>query len=180
MSTVIIRQVSTAVLAGVLVAAGAVVSAQQHSPQRPAQVQAHDGQRGEGRRVSAQVPQRAKWWQDEKIKAELRLTSEQSARIDDVFQSFFARMKDTADELGRREEQLSRLISGNDVTEAQLLKEADQVEVLRGSLAKARTLMLFRMRRELSAEQRNKLAEIQKAQEQERRAGRSPEHSQIP
>jgi Spy/CpxP family protein refolding chaperone len=40
--------------------------------------------------------------------------------------------------------------------------------------------MLFRMRRELTPEQRNKLAEIQKAQEQERRAGRPPERVQIP
>jgi hypothetical protein len=32
----------------------------------------------------------------------------------------------------------------------------------------------------LSPDQRNKLAEIQKTQEQERRAGRPPERSQIP
>ncbi len=81
------------------------------------------------------------------------------------------------DELNRREEQLSNLISGNDVTEAQLLKQADQVEALRGSLSKARTLMLFKMRRVLSAEQRSKLVDIQKAQERERRGGRAPEHS---
>lgn len=176
----IIRQVSAAVLAGVLATAGAAAAGQQRDPQRAAQSQAHDGQRPDGRRGSPQVPQRAKWWQDEKMKAELRLTADQSTRIEDLFQTYFARMKDTADELGRREEQLSRLISGNDVTEAQLLKEADQVEVLRGTLAKARTLLLFRMRRVLSADQRNKLAEIQRAQEQERRAGRPPERGQNP
>jgi Spy/CpxP family protein refolding chaperone len=82
------------------------------------------------------------------------------------------------DELTRREEQLSNLISGNDVTEAQLLREADQVEILRSSLSKDRTLMLFRMRRVLSAEQRSKLVEIQKAQERDRRGGRPPEHGQ--
>jgi Spy/CpxP family protein refolding chaperone len=178
-STVIIRQVSATLLAGVL-AAGVAVSAQQHSPQRPAQSQAHDEQRTDGRSGPPGVPQRAKWWQDDKIKAELRLTTDQSAHIEDVFQSFFARMKSTAEDLSRREEQISKLISASDVTEAQLLKEADQVEVLRGTLAKARTLMLFRMRRELTPEQRNKLAEIQKAQEQERRAGRSPDRVQIP
>ncbi len=180
----IIRQVSAAVLTGLLATAGVAVAAQppspqSASPQRPAQGQAHDGQR-EGRRESSQVPQRAKWWQDEKIKADLRLTADQSARIDDVFQAFFTQMKGTAEDLSRREEQLSQLISANDVTEAQLLKEADQVEGLRGALGKARTLMLFRMRRVLSADQRNKLAEIQKAQERERRAGRPPERSQIP
>ena len=84
-------------------------------------------------------------------------------------------MKDVVDELNRREEQLSNSISGNDVTETELLKLADQVETLRGTLSKARTLMLFRMRRVLSAEQRSKLVEIQKAQERERRGGRLPE-----
>ena len=180
MSTVIIRQVSAAVLAGLLAVTGAAVSAQQHSPQRPAQSQARDDQRPDGRRGTPGVSQRAKWWQDDKVKADLRLSTDQSARIEDVFQTFFAKMKGTAEDLSRREEQLSKLISANDVTEAQLLKEADQVEVLRGTLGKARTLMLFRMRRVLTAEQRNKLAESQKAQEQERRAGRPPDRIQVP
>jgi Spy/CpxP family protein refolding chaperone len=179
-STVIIRQVSAAVLAGVLAAAGVAVSAQQHSPQRPAQSQAHDDQRPDGRRGTPGVSQRGKWWQDDRLKAELRLTADQSTRIEDVFQSFVTTMKGTADDLTRREGQLSKLISGNDVTETQLLKEADQVEFLRGTLAKARTLMLFRMRRELTPDQRNKLSEIQKAQEQERRANRPPDRVQIP
>ncbi len=174
------RQLSAAALAGLLAAAGVAVSAQQHPPQRPVQTQAHEDQRQDGRRGTGQVPQRAKWWQDARIQAELRLTADQSARIEDVFQSFFTRNKGTADELSRREEQLSKLISGSDVTEVQLLREADQVEILRGQLGKERTLMLFRMRRVLTADQRNKLAEIQKAQEQERRAGRTQDRNQNP
>ena len=177
----LMRQATAAALAVMLAGTGAVMSAQPLEAQAPAQSQAQDGQHRDGRAGQpAQVPQRAKWWQDEKVVAQLRLTPDQSARIDEVFQAFFAQMKDTAEELTRREDQLSRLISGNDVTEAQLLKEADQVEVLRGTLAKARTLMLFRMRRVLSADQRAKLAEVQKAQEQERRAGRPPEQRQLP
>ncbi len=175
-----LRQVSAAVLAGVLTVAGVAVSAQQHPLQRPAPGQAHDDQRPDGRRGTPGVPQRGKWWQDEKMKADLHLSVEQSARIEEVFQAFFAQMKGTADDLTRREEQLSKLISANDVTEAQLMKEVEQVEVLRGTIAKSRTLMLFRMRRVLSSDQRTKLAEIQKIQEQERRSGRPPERIQVP
>ena len=51
------------------------------------------------------------------------------------------KIEEKLDELNRREELLSNLISGNDVTEAQLLKEADQVEALRSSLSKDRTMM---------------------------------------
>jgi Spy/CpxP family protein refolding chaperone len=166
-STVLIRQVTATVLAGFLAAASVAAARQEHAKQG-----------GDARAGTAQASQRTKWWQDEKVKADLRLTSDQASRIDEIFQSFFVKMKDTADDLSRREEQLSKLISGNDVTEAQLLKEADQVEVLRGTLGKARTLMLFRMRRVLSAEQRSKLTEIVKAREQERRTGRLPERGQ--
>lgn len=176
----LMKQATAAALAVMLAGAGAVTSAQAPDARQPAPIQAHDGQRRDGGPGQGQVPQRAKWWQDEKIVADLRLTADQAARIDEIFQTFFAQMKGTAEDLTRREDQLSRLISANDVTEAQLLKEADQVELLRGTLAKARTLMLFRMRRVLSADQRTKLVEIQKAQEQERRAGRAPGRGQNP
>jgi Spy/CpxP family protein refolding chaperone len=172
------RRVTTGILATLLVATFSVAG-EQPARQRPSQTQPRDDQRGDSRGGPPQsVPQRVKWWQDEKVKAELRLAPDQSARIGEIFDASFATMKDVADDLTRREEQLSNLISGNDVTEAQLLKQADQVEALRGSLSKARILMLFRMRRVLSAEQRSKLVDIQKAQERERRGGRPPVHDQ--
>jgi Spy/CpxP family protein refolding chaperone len=145
----------------------------QGAPQGPPRAGQKDGRGG----PPQGGPRGFKWWQDEKTVAELRLAPEQSARIEEIFTASFAKMKDKVDELNRREEQLSNLISGNDVTEAQLLKDADQVEALRSSLSKDRTLMLFRIRRVLSAEQRSKLVEIQKAQERARRGGRAPEHS---
>lgn len=164
-----------AIWGGVLFVLAAAVAA---ADQRPAPTQTRYEQRGETRGGPTQgPPQRYKWWQDEKVKAELKLAPEQSARIEEIFQANFAKMKDVVDELNRREEQLSNLISGPDVTESELLKQTDQVESLRGTLSKARTLMLFRMRRVLTAEQRSKLVEIQKAQERERR-NRSPQHGQ--
>jgi len=118
---------------------------------------------------------RLKWWQDDKIKGDLRLAPEQSARIEEIWQAALTRMKPVVDDLGKREEQLSNLIYGNDVTEAEVLKQAEQVEALRAAIGKSRTLMLFRMRRVLSAEQRTKLADIIQSQDRERRQGRPPE-----
>lgn len=166
-------RIITGVLA-VLLAATALAVDQQRSPQSQPRADQRDGRGG----PPPGGPRGFKWWQDEKTVADLRLAPEQSARIEEIFTASFAKMKDKVDELNRREEQLSNLISGNDVTEAQLLKEADQVEALRSSLSKDRTLMLFRMRRVLSAEQRSKLVEIQKAQERERRGGRGPERGE--
>jgi Spy/CpxP family protein refolding chaperone len=163
----------------VVLLAAAVLAGDQ---QRPPQGSPQGPPRGDQKDTRGGPPQGVsrgfKWWQDEKMKAELRLAPEQSARIEEIFTASYAKMKDVVDELNRREEQLSNLISGNDVTEAQLLRQADQVETLRSSLSKDRTLMLFRMRRVLSAEQRSKLVEIQKAQERARWGGRGPERGE--
>jgi Spy/CpxP family protein refolding chaperone len=119
-----------------------------------------------------------KWWQDEKFKAELRLTPEQTAKIDEVFNTTFPKLRASYEELNRREEQLSNLISAIDTTEADVLRQADQVEAVRSELSKNRTLMLFRMRRVLSPEQRLKLQQLQKDHERERdrQPPREPEH----
>ncbi len=166
-------RMATGIMA-ILLAGSVLAGDQQRPPQGPLRSDQKDTRTG----PPQGAPRGSKWWQDEKIKGELKLSAEQSARIDEVFTTWFARAKDRYDELMRREDQLSNLISGNDVTEAQLLREADQVEFLRGSLSKDRTLMLFRMRRVLSAEQRSKLVEVQKAQERERRGGRGPERGE--
>jgi Spy/CpxP family protein refolding chaperone len=169
---VFIKYVIGGILAG-LVLATTAAAGQKPTPQHVVQKDpAKEAQRG-GPPGPGGVPQRFKWWQDDRIKADLHLAPEQSARIEEIFQASFTKMKDVVDELNRREEQLSNLISGNDVTETELLKQADQVESLRSSLNKARTLMLFKMRRVLSADQRAKLVEIQKVQERDRRGGRN-------
>jgi Spy/CpxP family protein refolding chaperone len=118
---------------------------------------------------------RFKWWQDPKVIAELHLAPDQSARIEEIWQTAATRMTSVVDDLRKREEQLSNLISGNDVTEAEVLKQADEVEKLRGVLGKSRTLMLYRMRRVLSAEQRGKLTDMMMAQDRDRRQGRPPD-----
>lgn len=170
----LMRRVLTGVLAGLLAATVAAADPHGNGQRPPQKEQVRDAPRG-GPPGSPGGMQRFKWWQDEHIIAELRLAPEQSARIEEIFQTAFNRMKPVADDLSKREELLSNLISGNDVTEAEVLKQADQVEALRGTLSKSRTLMLFRMRRVLSADQRSKLADIQRAQDRERRQGRTPD-----
>jgi Spy/CpxP family protein refolding chaperone len=160
----------------ILLAASVLAGDQQRPPQgQPPQGPPRSDQKDTRGGPPQGVSRGSKWWQDDKIKAELRLAPEQSVRIEEIFTASFAGLREKYDELSRRELKLSNLISGNDVTEAQLLKEADQVEALRSSLSKDRTLMLFRMRRVLSAEQRSKLVEIQ---ERERRGGRGPERGE--
>jgi Spy/CpxP family protein refolding chaperone len=157
-----------------LVLATAVLAGQQRPGQPPVRKDSPAGdQRGDHQRD----PQAGKWWQDDRFKSELRLTPDQSARIDEIWDAALTKAKPVVTELRHREEVLSNLISGsNDVTEAEVLKQAAQVEAIRSDLGQSRTLMLFRMRRVLSPEQRVRLAAIQKEQQERQRApGRPPE-----
>jgi Spy/CpxP family protein refolding chaperone len=170
---VFMNRVLTAALAGLMVATLAAAQQGQRPPQKDP---GRDAQRG-GPPGPPGGMQRLKWWQDPKVIAELHLAPDQSARIEEIWQSAATRMTPVVDDLRKREEQLSNLIYGNDVTEAEVLKQAEQVEALRGTLGKSRTLMLYRMRRVLSAEQRSKLADILMAQDRDRRQGRTPDRA---
>jgi len=117
---------------------------------------------------SAAPQSRAPWWKDESSKAELRLTDDQATRIDAVFRESWERMKSSYEELGRREKELSALVSGPDTTEADVVRQVEQVEVVRGELNKIRTVMLYRMHRILTPEQRVKLDELRRQRERER------------
>jgi len=109
-----------------------------------------------------------KWWQDEKMKAELALTADQSAKIESVFQVSMATQRKNFDELGRREKEFSEMLLRDDTTEAAVMRQAEQVEALRAEMSKNRTLMLFRMNRILTTEQRMKFNELQERRDRER------------
>ena len=81
-------------------------------------------------------------------------------------------MKSSYEELGRREKALSALVSGPDTTEADVVRQVEQVEVVRGELNKIRTVMLYRMHRILTPEQRVKLDEVRRARERDRERSR--------
>lgn len=101
------------------------------------------------------------WWKDAQFQKDLSLTADQSARIDTVFQSAITQLRQKKAELDEQEAELSRLIGAN-ADESVVTRQVDKVEGIRGTLNKARTLMLLRMRQVLTPEQRvtlNKLHE---------------------
>ncbi len=99
---------------------------------------------------------RFKWWQNESIQRKLGLTGDQSQRLEEVFQSALPDLRRGKRQLDTLESELARLVesSADDITVAQ---QVDRVEAARGVLNKTRTLMLLRMRRMLSADQRHRL-----------------------
>lgn len=99
------------------------------------------------------------WWRDAQFQKDLILTADQSGRIDAVFQSSIAPLRQKREELDQQEAELSRLIAAN-ADEAAVVRQVDKVEGIRASLNKHRTLMLLRMRQVLSPEQRVKLNKL--------------------
>jgi Spy/CpxP family protein refolding chaperone len=110
-----------------------------------------------------------KWWQAEKSRSDLGLSADQSVRIEEVFQSNVPKLKAAGDDLERLERQLSNLISGEVTTEADVIRQLDLIEAARAELNKTRILMLFRMRRILTPEQREKLKALHEQAERQSR-----------
>jgi Spy/CpxP family protein refolding chaperone len=121
--------------------------------------------------------QPAKWWQDDKFKAELGLTADQVNKIEEVFKASVPKLRASYEELDRREAQLSSLIEKAETSEADVVRQADQVEAVRSDLSKERTLMLFRIRLILSPDQRVKLKELHTSRERGRPRGPGRDNS---
>lgn len=117
------------------------------------------------------VAAQSKWWQSERFQRELQLSTDQIARIEEVFQSAMPELRKQKKTLDRAEDDLSRLIDTSE-DEAPVMAQADRVEEIRSELSKARTLMLLRMRRVLSAEQRLKLGALHEEWERNRKRDR--------
>ena len=111
------------------------------------------------------------WWKDAQFQKDLSLTADQSARIDSVFQSTITHLRQKKVELDEQEAELSRLIASN-ADEGVVTRQVDKVEGIRGTLNKARTLMLLRMRQVLTPDQRVILNKLHEQWDQSHRRSR--------
>jgi Spy/CpxP family protein refolding chaperone len=99
---------------------------------------------------------------------ELKLTPEQSAEIEQIVQSSFARMKADKEDLDRAQSDFRQLMERTSVNQRELLKAAERLEMARYSIAKERTMMTVRIHGVLTPEQRKGLDAIAKRHEAER------------
>lgn len=100
-----------------------------------------------------------KWWVDEPLRTELGITDQQSAAVEQVWQQTIPKLREARQRLDQLEAQLSQMIL-NAVDEATLVSQIDKVESTRADANKARMLMLYRMNRVLTPEQRVKVKAI--------------------
>ncbi len=108
-----------------------------------------------------------RWWHDETFRRELGLTSEQSTRLEGIFQQSLPHLRKHKDSLDRAQAEFDRLVErGSDVT---VMEQVNALESARAELNKSRVMMLLRMRRSLTADQWAKFTALQ----QQREANRS-------
>lgn len=105
--------------------------------------------------------QRFKWWQDEAVMRQVSLTAKQAKKIDDIFRASMPDLVKAKQELDRLERDLIPLVDSA-TDDAELEERVDRIETARAELNKRRSLMLLRMRRLLSVEQRVKLETLQR------------------
>ncbi len=104
--------------------------------------------------IPARGQRRHKWWQSDEVKIELGLTDARSAILEEIFQLTKPRQRELMEELQHEEERLSDLIRVMEAEEGEVIRQIENVEKVRSALSKTRILMLYRMHRALSADQR--------------------------
>ncbi len=100
-----------------------------------------------------------KWWQSDTFRRELGLTQDQSTKIEAVFQKTLPVLRQQKDALDRAEADFNQMIEASD--DAQVMAQVAVVEAARSELNKSRTMMLLRMRRVLTPDQRVKFVMLQ-------------------
>lgn len=112
--------------------------------------------------------QRGKWWQNDRVQRELGLTVEQSTRLEEIFQKSQPILRQQMEKLKQAEVAFDKVVETGD--DAEVMRQADVVEAARAEMNKARTMMLLRMRRSLTADQWAKFTAIATVQRDRDRA----------
>jgi len=101
--------------------------------------------------------ERRKWWIDPKLRAELGITDQQSAAVDAVWQKTLPLLRDARERLDKLEDALSAMTQKDGSDETAVLAQIERVENTRAEAAKTRTMMIYRMNKILTADQRAKV-----------------------
>jgi Spy/CpxP family protein refolding chaperone len=109
-----------------------------------------------------------KWWIDPQLRAELAITDAQSAAVEDVWQKSLPKLRDGRGLLEKQEDVLSQMIA-TDAAETAVVAQIERVENMRADLAKGRTLMIYRMNKVLTPDQRARVKAMMEKRESNRR-----------
>jgi len=129
---------------------------QQHQQQRSSQTPGKNEKTDKGGDHRT-PPERAKWWIDPKLRAELGITDQQSAAVEQIWQKSTPGIGEVREKLQKLEETLAQLTRDDTIDEAKIIAQIDLVEQMRAETNRRRTLMIYRMNKILKPEQRAKV-----------------------
>lgn len=113
---------------------------------------------GSGSSMIDDIDQRWPWWNDAQIKQQLGLSEATVQAIDNIVRERFRMARDRAQEFDRERAKLDRM--GPSMDENAFELQVRRVESLRTELTISRTMMNFRIAKQLQPEQLKKLREI--------------------
>jgi Spy/CpxP family protein refolding chaperone len=112
---------------------------------------------------------RVPWWKAPETRAELGISDKQSQDIDDIFQATLPALRAAKDALDTLDDAVAKLIKEGTADIGVVARQVGQAEQARANLTTKRTVMLYRMHRLLTLEQRTKLDAMFARREAERR-----------
>src|SRR5262249_44387707 len=167
-STDMVRYVAWALAALLLIPAAGSAEALCEKVQGQAKPGASAGQPNGKPEQGHQPP---KFWVDPKLKAELGITDQQSTAIEAIWQKGLPQRAETRSKLEKLEAQLDQMMLDASADEAAVIAQIDKVEAARTEASKARVLMLYRINKLLTPEQRAKVAAKAKEMREQRSGG---------
>jgi Spy/CpxP family protein refolding chaperone len=120
------------------------------------------GERG-GQSSESQVhglqlgPPREKWWDDNSFAKKLKLRPEQQTRMDAIFDQNKGALFSRLQGLEQAEAQMDEITRSRNLDESALFTQIDRVAQARADLEKAKTHMLLQLRKEMDADQIDRL-----------------------
>lgn len=115
---------------------------------------------------------RKKWWIDPKLRADLAITDQQSAAVEQIWQKSLPALREAREKLEKLDNTLSQMIADG-VDEAKVIAHIELVENTRADANKRRTLMIYRMNKVLTPDQRAKVRAMFEQNDPQHRGGRS-------
>jgi len=114
---------------------------------------------------------RKHWWIDPKMRADLSITDQQSALVEQIWQKSLPTLREAREKLEKLDDGLSRMIADG-VDEAKVIAQIELVENTRADANKRRTLMIYRMNKVLTPDQRAKVKALFEQNDPRNRGGR--------
>lgn len=125
------------------------------APQQGRSQQQQDAKNGRGDQGQPHQPP-PKWWIDPQLRQQLGITDGQSKQVDEIWQRMLPDLRKLREQLDKLEGDLSNMIQDGAV-ESTVTAQIEQTENTRAQLNKGRTLMLYRMNKLLTPDQRTKV-----------------------